>query len=75
VLRLGEGSLIKIGADVDFHVPLIDAGGVSDGVFLAFLDVAKGAFRFTTTELGKLRQREITTQLRSVSRYGRVGKG
>ncbi len=67
ILRLAEGSLVKLGADADFNVSLIDDGNDSEGVFVAFLDVLKGAFRFTTTELGKLRKREVAVQLRSVT--------
>ncbi|MFT4562976.1 MAG: hypothetical protein ACI9BW_002728 [Gammaproteobacteria bacterium] len=67
MLRLGDGSTVKLGAHASLVLPLLDAGGLSDGVFLGFLDLAKGAFRFTTTELGKLHKREITAQLRSIT--------
>ncbi len=67
ILRLGEDSRIKLGAEADFEVSLIDDGKTADGVFVAFFDVLKGAFRFTTTAIGKLRQRDIAVQLRTVT--------
>ena len=66
-MHLADGSLVKLGADTDFNVSLIEDGNDSDGVFVAFLDVLKGAFRFTTTDLGKLRRREVAVQLRSAT--------
>ncbi|MFT4582150.1 MAG: hypothetical protein ACI915_001048 [Gammaproteobacteria bacterium] len=67
VLRLGDGSTVKLGADARAQLPLLDAGGLTEGVFLAFLEIVKGAFRFTTTELGELSEREVTAQLRSIT--------
>lgn len=67
VLHLGEDSRVKLGADANFSISLIDDGKDADGTFVAFFDVLKGAFRFTTTAIGKLRQRDIAVQMRSVT--------
>lgn len=66
-MRLGEDSLIKIGAEAEFNVLLIDDGKDADGIFVAFFEVLKGAFRFTTTAVGNLRQRDVAVQMRTVT--------
>lgn len=67
ILRLGEDSRIKIGEASNFSIALIDDGKEIDGVFIGFFDVLKGAFRFTTTAIGKLRERDMAVQLGTVT--------
>jgi len=61
----GDGSTVKLGSDAQLAVPelaVADEGGQS-GVFKASLQVLKGAFRFTTRALDKLRPRAVSVQI------------
>lgn len=64
LLRLADGSLVRLGAETRFVVTQAAAGEVADPVFRATLRVLTGAFRFTTSLLAKQRvRREIDIQL------------
>jgi len=57
-LKLADGSTVKLGEN---GVLLAERLGPSESQFFsAALDVARGAFRFTTNKLRKLSQRDIT---------------
>lgn len=63
VLRLAEGSTVKLGEDANLELAELTAPPAADGVFTGVLNVLKGAFRFTTTAAGKLRSRNITARV------------
>ena len=64
LLRLAEGSHVKLGQNADFHLrelfPPPPGGG---GAFRGFFDVLKGAFRFTTTLISKRHQRDLSVRI------------
>lgn len=59
VLRLGEGSEVKLGERTEFSLTTLVSPAAEDDPFRAVLDVVKGAFRFTTTALGRSYRRDI----------------
>jgi len=63
LLRLEEGSLIKLGENGTLDLDTIKKPEQSGGIFAALLEVSKGAFRFTTTEIGKLKKRDIKVKI------------
>jgi hypothetical protein len=72
LIRLDEGSLVKLGenAHLNFDSLLPAATPASDApktvdqdVFTAALNVIRGAFRFTTTKLGKSKRRNINVKI------------
>lgn len=65
VLALAEGSVVKLGAETDFHLKSLDEPADAEGTFNGFLDVLKGAFRFTTTLVG--RKRNIEARVRTAT--------
>ena len=65
VLKLAEGSLVKLGADAELDLQQLQAPPEPSGLFEGFLDVVRGAFRFTTTVVG--RKRNISARIRSAT--------
>ncbi len=65
VLRLEEGSHVKLGANAQLSLDSLQVPVDDSGVFSGALDILKGAFRFTTTLVN--RKRNITAQLRSAT--------
>ncbi len=63
VLRLGEGSTVKLGERARFVIERVEPRGV----FRAALRVLAGALRFTTAALGKHRRRDIEIRVRNVT--------
>ena len=63
LLRLAEGSIVKLGADARFRIERLDSDPQTGGVFDALLSVLRGAFRFTTTELGLNRKRKVDVNI------------
>jgi hypothetical protein len=63
LLKAADGSDIKLGENA--RLVLSDLARKRDerGLFAATLNVAKGAFRFTTGALAKLRSREVTVRV------------
>lgn len=62
-IELAEDSIVKLGENADFVVPLLTNGDsarpTESPPFKAALKVLTGAFRFTTRALGKAKAREI----------------
>lgn len=58
VIRLAEGSTVKLGEDTQFSMR-VTPEGTDRTLFSAALDVLQGAFRFTTAALGKDFRRDI----------------
>jgi len=67
LLNLDEGSLVKLGENADFTVRDVIRAETSDGVFSGFLDVVKGAFRFTTTLISKSQRRNLIIRVSAVT--------
>jgi FecR protein/SPOR domain len=63
-LLLDEGSRVKLGENAKFE---IDSAGKRKGVFTATLNVVEGAFRFTTSAVGKLNKRDVTIRVANVT--------
>jgi hypothetical protein len=59
LIRLSEGSHVKLGENVSFEVRDLQAGGSGDNPFKGVWAVLRGAFRFTTSALGANRKRDI----------------
>ncbi len=68
VLRLDDGSAVKLGEDTRFVVASARTVEGSSPLFQATLRVLTGAFRFTTSALAKTRmKREVNIQLATVT--------
>lgn len=65
VIELAEGSTIKLGQNAELALTQLLAPAQESGVFKGFLNVVRGAFRFTTTVVG--RQRDIRTRIGSAT--------
>jgi len=79
-VRLGEGSIVKLGENA--RLALLDLKPEQGGVFRAVLDVASGAFRFTTQAVEKPRKRDVkiraataTVGIRGTDVWGRARPG
>jgi hypothetical protein len=80
LLQAADGSAIKLGENAGLTVSNLAQQRDGKGLFSALLDVAKGAFRFTTTSIAKLRAREVTVKIagatvgiRGTDVWGKVG--
>lgn len=63
-LALGDASTVKLGENAEFLMPelgLTQDNG--DSMFKGVLQVVKGAFRYTTSALGKLKRRDISVRI------------
>jgi len=67
LLRLQEGSLVKLGENADFNIASLIPPEDESGIYEATLDVIKGAFRFTTSLIGKYRRRNVTARINTVT--------
>jgi hypothetical protein len=67
LLRLGEGSTVKLGEQAELDLATLAPPPDDAGVFKGFLDVLKGAFRFTTTAVGADRSRDISARITTVT--------
>jgi hypothetical protein len=80
LLRSADGSAIKLGENASLTVSNLAQQRERKGLFSALLDVAKGAFRFTTATVAKLRPRDVTVRvagatvgIRGTDVWGKVG--
>jgi hypothetical protein len=66
LIKLSEGSLVKLGENGSLAISEIsaDSGG---GLFKAAMRVAEGAFRFTTDVFSKVRRREVSIRVATVT--------
>ena len=62
-LQLAEGSAVKLGENAQFVIERAE----DRGVFRAALSVLAGAFRFTTSTLGKRSQRDISIKVKNAT--------
>jgi hypothetical protein len=65
LLKMGEGSAVRLGENA--RLKLSNLGKREDNVFTAALDVAAGAFRFTTDVLAKIRHREVDVKVATIT--------
>jgi hypothetical protein len=63
VLRLAEGSTVKLGENARFRIEHIE----QRGLFRAALQVLAGAFRFTTHAIAKHRHRDVTIKVATIT--------
>ena len=80
LLQAADGSAIKLGENASMEISNLARQHDDKGVFTALLDVVKGAFRFTTAKIAKLRPREVTVRvagatvgIRGTDVWGKVG--
>ena len=66
-LRLDEGSLVKLGENAEFHLRTFARPAGKTTRFSGFLDVLKGAFRFTTTAISRRHQRDLSVRIAAVT--------
>lgn len=67
LLRLAEGSLVKLGADAELELQTLKPAPAAGGLFEGLLDVVKGAFRFTTTLLSRTHRRRVDVRIANVT--------
>lgn len=63
VLRLEEGSRIKLGENARFAIQEVAVEDDQWGLFRGLFDVLSGAFRFTTGALGAQRRRDVNIRV------------
>ncbi len=80
LLQAADGSAIKLGENATLILSNLAQQREENGLFSALLDIAKGAFRFTTATIAKLRPREVTVRIagatvgiRGTDVWGKVG--
>ena len=80
LLSSADGSAIKLGENAGLTISRLAQKRRKSGLFTALLDVAKGAFRFTTGIAAKLRPRDVTVRIanatvgiRGTDVWGKVG--
>ena len=67
LLRMNEGSTVKLGEDATLSLNTLIPPKHEEGVFAALMRVTRGAFRFTTTEIGNLRKRNVDVKIGHVT--------
>ncbi len=67
LLLLEEDSHVKLGESADLQLSTLEPPADARGVYKGVLEVLKGAFRFTTSVLGKQRQRDVTARIATVT--------
>jgi hypothetical protein len=67
LLRLAEGSELRIGGEASFVLVRLDPPVNVEGAFTGLLKVARGALRFTTTRLSRSHRRSLDIQVASVN--------
>ena len=65
LVKLSEGSSVKLGENGSLRITEINPE--SGGFFKAVMQVAEGAFRFTTDALAKTRRREVSISVATVT--------
>lgn len=62
-VQTADGSTVKLGEKASLILDGLARGQQEESVFRAVLDVAKGAFRFTTARIAKLQGRDVTVRV------------
>jgi len=63
LLQSADGSAIKLGENANLTLSKLTQQPEKSGLFSALLDVAKGAFRFTTASLTRHKPRDVTVRI------------
>lgn len=79
-VQTADGSTVKLGEKASLTIDELTRGQQEESVFRAALNVAKGAFRFTTASIAKLKSRDVTVRvagatvgIRGTDVWGKVG--
>lgn len=67
LLRMNEGSSIKLGENGELALGTLGADASDKGLFRAALNVASGAFRYTTDLLAKKKRRDVSIRVATVT--------
>lgn len=67
LLRLAEGSQVKLGENAEFHLRELKRPQQPGGAFRGFLEVLKGAFRYTTSLLSQRHRRQLDIRIATVT--------
>jgi len=67
LIRLDEGSQVKLGEKAHLNFSSLIPSEDEQGLFEAALNVFRGAFRFTTTTLGKTRRRNVSVRIGTIT--------
>lgn len=62
-VQTADGSTVKLGEKASLTIDELTRGQQEESVFRAALNVAKGAFRFTTASIAKLKSRDVTVRV------------
>jgi hypothetical protein len=62
-VQTADGSTVKLGEKASLTINELTRGQQEESVFRAALTVAKGAFRFTTAGIAKLKSRDVTVRV------------
>ena len=62
-VQTADGSAVKLGEKASLTIDELTRGQQEESVFRAALNVAKGAFRFTTASIAKLKSRDVTVRV------------
>lgn len=62
-VQTADGSTVKLGEKASLTMDELTRGQQEESVFRAALNVAKGAFRFTTASIAKLKSRDVTVRV------------
>lgn len=63
LLRLEEGSHVKLGQNAQIDLSKLQPPKRPSGVFSGLMKIVKGAFRFTTSQIGAARKRSVDIQI------------
>lgn len=81
LLQAADGSTIKMGENANLSLDKLAQRRAGQSVFTALLNVAKGAFRFTTAKIARLKARDVavrvagaTVGIRGTDVWGKDGK-
>ncbi len=67
LIHMQEGSIIKLGENASLDFNTLSPPVQQEGIFAALLRVTRGAFRFTTSEIGKARKRNVDVRIGAVT--------
>lgn len=62
-VQTADGSTVKLGEKASLTIDELTRGQQKESLFRAALNVAKGAFRFTTASIAKLKSRDVTVRV------------
>lgn len=62
-VQTADGSTVKLGEKASLTIDEMTQGQQAESAFRAALNVAKGAFRFTTASIAKLKRRDVTVRV------------